>query len=89
MSEALSVRDKGNNENKIVRAVLISEWLSHADVVCSINRLRVWWSVGGCAKIPQGGVCDGSPDCVETSAQICGHSGTVHGAEADRSQWLM
>ena len=40
------------------RAVLMTEWLSHADGVRSIDMLRVWMSVGGCAKMTYGDVCD-------------------------------
>ena len=79
-------RQTGNHENIIVRAVLMTEWLSHADVVRSINMLRVVLSVGGCAKMTYGDVCDVPSDYVDTSAQICGHSEKVHGTEADRSQ---
>ena len=67
-------RQAGNHENIIVRAVLMTEWLSHADVVRSINMLRVVLSVGGCAKMAYGDVCDVPSDYVDTSAQICGHS---------------
>ena len=69
MSEALSVRDKGNNENKIVRAVLISEWLSPAEVARSINKLCVWWSVGGCAKMTYLDLCT-------CSTRLFGHVST-------------
>ena len=79
-------RQAGNHENIIVRAVLMTEWLSHADVVRSINMLRVVLSVGGCAKMANGDVCDVPSDYVDTSAQIYGHSERVHGTEADRSQ---
>ena len=90
MSESLMCsRQAGNHENVIVRAVLMTEWLSHADVVRSINTLRVWLSVGGCAKMTSGDVCDVPSDCTDTSAQICGHSEKVHGAEADRSQMAL
>ena len=76
-------RQAGNHENIIVRAVLMTEWLSHADVVRSIDMLRVWMSVGGCAKMTNGDVCDVPSDYADTSAQICGHSEKVRGAEAD------
>ena len=70
----------GNHENMIVRAVLMTEWLSQADVVRSINMLRVWLSVGG---------CDVPADDADTQAHMCGHSGKVHGAQADRSQLVL
>ena len=84
MSESLSVRDK--LATIIVRAVLMTGWLSQSDVVRSINILRVWLSVGGCAKMTCGDVCDVPSDYADTSAQICGDAEKVHGAEADRLQ---
>ena len=86
MGIAQCSRQAGNHENIIVRAVLMTEWLSHADVVRSINMLRVVLSEGVCAKMAYGDVCDVPSDYVDTSAQICGHSEKVHGTEADRSQ---
>ena len=82
-------RQAGNHANIIVRAVLMKEWMSHVDVVRSINKLRVWWSVGACAKMTYGDLCDIPSDCADTSAQICGHSEKVHGAEADRLQLVL
>ena len=82
-------RQAGNLENIIVRAVLMKEWLSHADVVRSINKLRACLSVGACAKMTYGDLCDVPSDCADTSAQICGHSEKVHGAEADRLQLVL
>ena len=82
-------RQAGNLENIIVRAVLMKEWLSHADVVRSINKLRACLSVGACAKMTYRDLCDVPSDCADTSAQICGHSEKVHGAEADRLQLVL
>ena len=62
----------------------MTEWLSHADVVRSIDMLRVLMSVGGCAKMTYGDVCDVPSDYADTSARVCGHSEKMHGAEADR-----
>ena len=73
MGSADYSRQAGNHEI-IVRAVLMTEWLSHADVVRSINMLRVWLSVGGCAKMTYGDVRDVPSDHADTSAQICGRS---------------
>ena len=76
MWEALTVRDK----------LATMKTLSCAR---SINKLRVWWSVGACAKMTYGDLCDVPSDCADTSAQICGHSEKVHGAEADRLQLVL
>ena len=54
MGSADCSRQAGNHENIIVRAVLMKEWMSHVDVVRSVNKLRVWWSVGACAKMTYG-----------------------------------
>ena len=51
-------RQAGNHEHIFVCAVLMTEWLSHADVVRLIDMLRVWMSVGGRAKMTYGDVCD-------------------------------
>ena len=67
----------------------MTEWLSHADVVRSIDMLRVRMPVGGCVKMTYGDVCDVPSDYADTSAQICGHSEKVHGAEADRLQLVI
>ena len=61
----------------------MKEWMSHVDVVRSINKLRVWWSVGACARMTYGDLC------ADTSALICGHSEKVHGAEADGLQLVL
>ena len=89
MGIAECLRQAGNHENIVVRAVTMTELLSHADVVRSIDMLRVWWSVGGCAKMAYGDVCDVPSDYADTSAQICGHSEKVHGAETDRLQLVL
>ena len=73
----------------IVRAVLMTEWLSHADVLRSIDVLRVWMSVGGCAKMTYGDECDVPSDYADTSAQICEHSEKELGAEADPLQLVL
>ena len=67
-------RQAGTHENIIVRAVNMTEWLSQADVVRSVNMLRVWLSVVGCGKMTFGDVCDVPSDYADTSAQICGDS---------------
>ena len=67
----------------------MTEWLSHTDVVRSVDMLRVWMSVGGCAKMTYRDVCDAPSDYADVSAQICGHSEQVHGAEADRVQLVL
>ena len=51
--------------------------------------LRVWLSVVGCAKMTYGDVCDNPSNYADTSAQICGESEKVHGAEADRVQLVL
>ena len=67
----------------------MKEWLSHADVVRLFNKLCVRLSVGACAKMTYGDLCDVPSDCADTSEQICGHSEKLHCAEADHLQLVL
>ena len=66
-----------------MRAVLMTEWLTHADVARSVNKLRVWLPVDGCTKMTHRDLQEVLSDCAN---KIYGHSEKVHGAEADRLQ---